>query len=78
MFSIALQNAFRPGNLSSVNMLSLDALLTVVNEIEAHSQRVSSRTDSDNVGRLAIEQQTRGERTVSTSSERTGEFEFTY
>jgi len=67
------KNAFRPGNLSSVNMLALDALLTIVNEIEAHSLRVSSRTESDNISRLALEVKVPGERTFSTSSERTGE-----
>ena len=53
-------------------MLALDALLTIVNEIEAHSQRVSSRTDSDIAGRLAVDIKATGERTVSTSSDRTG------
>ena len=53
-------------------MLALDALLTIVNEIEAHSLRVSSRTDSDNVGRLALDVKKPGERTFSTSSDRTG------
>lgn len=53
-------------------MLALDALLTIVNEIEAHSLRISSRTDSDNIGRLALDVKSAGERTLSTSSERTG------
>ena len=53
-------------------MLALDALLTIVNEIEAHSLRISSRTESDNVGRLALDVKSAGERTLSTSSDRTG------
>ena len=53
-------------------MLALDALLTIVNEIETHSLRVSSRTESDNISRLALEVKAPGERTFSTSSERTG------
>ena len=55
-------------------MLALDSLLTIVNEIEENSHRISSRTDSDAVGRLAIDEASRGERTVSTSSDRTGEY----
>ncbi|XP_065652483.1 Golgi-specific brefeldin A-resistance guanine nucleotide exchange factor 1 isoform X4 [Hydra vulgaris] len=34
------KNAFRPGNLSSVNFLSLDALLTIINEFEAHCKDI--------------------------------------
>eukprot|EP00794_Sanderia_malayensis_P012101 gene12101-13351_t len=68
------KNAFRPGNLSTVNMLALDALLTVVNEIEENSHRISSRTESDSVaGRLGFDDVTGNNRTISTSSEKTGE-----
>eukprot|EP00795_Rhopilema_esculentum_P008272 gene8272-14228_t len=67
------KNAFRPGNLSSVNMLALNALLTIVNDIEANSQMISSRTDSDSLGQLPADFRRGGERTISTSSDRTGD-----
>uniref|UniRef100_A0A7M5X4G9 SEC7 domain-containing protein n=1 Tax=Clytia hemisphaerica TaxID=252671 RepID=A0A7M5X4G9_9CNID len=60
MCKILSKNAFRPGNLSSVNLLALDALLSIINEIESHC---ISPNDS----------KTRQERTLSNSSEVTAD-----
>ncbi|XP_057309577.1 Golgi-specific brefeldin A-resistance guanine nucleotide exchange factor 1-like [Hydractinia symbiolongicarpus] len=63
------KNAFRPGNLSSVNLLALDALLTIVNQIEEHCHE-TRRTGTDT---LAVKENK--ERSHSSSSERTAEYE---
>lgn len=61
------KNASKPGNLSSVNLLALDALLTIVTEIETHCHATNSNA-------LTVVGE-RGERTVSVSSENTIEDE---
>ena len=72
-FFFHLQNAFRPGNLSSVNMLALDALLTIVSEIESHCQPCSARDEGSKTDKQKVE--FRSERAVSTSSEKTGKIQ---
>lgn len=56
---ILSKNAFRPGNLSSVNLLALDALLTITSEIESHC--------------LVPIEKSNKERTLSSSSEITAD-----
>ena len=64
---ISFQNAFRQGNLSSVNLLALDALLTIINEVETHSHATCQVAGTENS--IAT---TEKERTISVSSETTG------
>lgn len=59
------KNAFRPGNLSSVNLLALDSLLTIVNECESHCRSTA-------VIEAGVPEK---ERTVSGSSEMTADYE---